>query len=175
MENQGANPMKQIQLEKVVINMGIGSEENMFQNAKMLLEKLTSHKPVATKARKRAPEFKIRKGQIIGAMVTLRRDEARSMLKRALEAVDNTVKESSIAGNSLSFGVSEYIYFSGIKYDPKIGMFGVNVNATFARRGKRVERRKRKTGAVGMKHSQVMRDEIVDYIGKNFNAKISGG
>lgn len=169
---EGTNPMREIYLEKVVLNMGIGSEENTFQNARMLLERITSHKPVATKAKKRAPEFKIRKGQIIGAMVTLRRKEAYEMLKKALQAVDLTIKESCIAKNSLSFGVSEYIYFSGIKYDPKIGMFGVNVNASFARKGRRVERRKRKASVSGASHSEIPREEIANYIEKNFNAKL---
>lgn len=168
-----ANPMREIQLEKVVLNMGIGSDENQLPNAKALLQKLTGHTPVATYARKRAPEFKIRKGQAIGAMVTLRKGEAREMLRRALDAIDNAVKESAVANNTLSFGVSEYIYFSGIKYDPKIGMFGLNVNASFVRRGRRVEQRRRKASGVGPSHRGIGREEIEQYLDKNFEAKVA--
>ena len=91
---------------------------------------------------RRLPEFGIRKGQTIGAVVTLRKEEAAQFLKKALEANDNIIRPAGIAGNSVNFGVKEYIEFSGVKYDPKIGMLGLNINASFARKGQRVERRK---------------------------------
>ena len=166
------NPMKSIYIDKVVLNIGIGPNEDMYQNAKALLEKLTEHKPIQCLSKKRAPELKIRRGQVIGAMVTLRNDEALNILKRAIEANDGILKKSSIANNSLSFGVKEYIYFSGVKYDPKIGMLGLNVNASFVRKGRRVENRKRKQSKAGPKHKKIANEEIAAYLEKNFAAKV---
>lgn len=168
------NSMKNIYIDKVVLNIGIGNNEDMFQNARALLEKLTGHKPIATVSKKRAPEFKIRKGQIIGAMVTLRNKEAIDMLKRALDANDNVVKSTAIANNTLSFGVREYIYFSGVKYDPKIGMLGLNVNASFTRKGRRVEERRRRQSRIGLKHRKIPNDEIAEYMQKSMGMQIAG-
>lgn len=168
----GANLMESIYIDKVVLNIGIGSNEDLFQNAKMLLEKLSGCKPVKTVSKRRVPELKIRRGQTIGAMVTLRNEDATKMLMKALEANDSVIGSSAISNNSLSFGVKEYIYFSGVKYDPKIGMLGLNVNASFTRKGRRVENRKRKRSKMGIKHKRIPDDSIKAYLEKNFNAKV---
>ncbi len=169
-----SNAMRSISIDKVVLNMGIGSNEEMFQNAKLLLEKLTESKPVPTHSKRRRPELKLRKGQVIGAMITLRNEAAAKMLKRAVDANDGIVKKESISNNSLSFGVKEYIYFQGVKYDPKIGMLGLNVNVSFTRPGRRIELRRRSRSAIGSKHKSIGNDEIAAYMEKNFGAKVGG-
>lgn len=165
--------MENIFIDKVVLNIGIGSNEEMFQNAKLLLEKLTNHKPISAVSKKRLPEFKIRKGQVIGALVTLRGKEATDILKRAIDANDKALKYSSISNNTLSFGVKEYIYFQGVKYDPKIGMLGLNLNASFTRKGRRVEMRRRKESKVGIGHKKIPNDEIATYVEKTFGASVN--
>jgi len=166
------NKMADVYLEKLVLNIGIGQNEQGYNSAKALLEKLTSHTAMPTKAKKRDPSLKIRKGQVIGAMVTLRKDEATEMLRKALDAVNNSIKESAITDNSLSFGIKEYIDFTGIKYDPKIGMLGMNVNATFSRKGKRTALRRRARGFIKKTHAIVGRDEIAKLLADKFNVKI---
>lgn len=166
------NPMREIKLEKLVINIGIGSNDQLITNAKLLIEKLTGRNAVQTTAKKRDPSLGIKRGQVIGAMVTIRKAPAAEMLKRALEANNNTIKERSINDNSLSFGIKEYIDFSGVKYDPKIGMLGMNINVNFARVGKRVESRKRLRSTEDSDHKQVKKEEIINYITKHFAAKV---
>ncbi len=168
-----ANPMQEIHLDKLVLNVGIGSSEEKLDNAKALLKKLTGKESYYTVAKKRFPEFGIRKGQIIGAVVTLRNKAAADFLKNAIDANNNVVFKNSIANNSVNFGVKEYIYFSGVKYDPKIGMLGLNVNASFSRKGVRVEKRKRKSSKVATKHRLIRREELQTYIEKNFGAKVT--
>ncbi|MCL4365011.1 MAG: 50S ribosomal protein L5 [Candidatus Marsarchaeota archaeon] len=170
----GSNIMQNIFIDKVVLNIGIGSNEEMYQNARLLLEKLTDGKPVPNVSKKRRPELKLRKGQVIGAMVTLRNEKASEMLKRAIEANDSIISGRSISNNSLSFGVKEYIYFSGVKYDPKIGMLGLNVNVSFTRPGRRIEERRRSRSAVGRKHKSISSKEITSYVEKSFGAKVEG-
>jgi large subunit ribosomal protein L5 len=162
-----------IHLEKVVLNIGIGATEEKLENAKQLIKKLTGRNAAFTRARKRFPAFGIKQGQTIGAVATLRGAEASEFLKRALEANEGLLTPKSIANNSINFGIKEYIYFTGIKYDPKIGMLGMNVNASFARKGARVERRKIKTGVAGRKHKTLNREELVSYLEKNFKVKVA--
>lgn len=168
------NPMQEkIHLEKVVLNIGIGATEEKLDNAKQLMKKLTGRDAAYTRARKRFPAFGIKQGQTIGAVVTLRGVEASDFLKRALEANEGVLDPRSVANNSINFGIKEYIYFTGIKYDPKIGMLGMNVNASFARKGARVERRKIKTGTAGRKHKTLGKEELTAYLVKNFKVKVA--
>jgi large subunit ribosomal protein L5 len=165
--------MQEIRLNKLVVNIGIGPSDEKLDNAKSLLKKLTGREAAFTKAKKRFPEFGIRKGQVIGVMVTLRDKQAVDFFKNALDANNNAIFNGSIANNSVNFGIKEYIYFSGVKYDPKIGMLGLNVNASFSRKGVRVESRKRKSGRVGVSHRSIGREELQNYIEKNFGAKVT--
>lgn len=166
------NPMQEIRLEKVVLNIGIGANEQLFPNAKALLKKLTGKEAIGTRSKRRDPSLNLTKGKIIGAMVTLRGKDAVELLKRALDANNNVIKGSAVTDNTLNFGINEYIDFSGVKYDAKIGMLGMNVNALFGRKGKRVEVRKRKRSSSDKKHSTVTKEEILDYLAKNFNAGV---
>jgi len=171
-EEKKENPMMQIVLDKVTLNIGIGASEDRYENASAILQRLTNHKPTMAKAKARKPEFGIKKDQVIGAYVTLRKKDAEEMLKEAFDAVDNKIKRSAIAGNSINFGVNEYIYFSGIKYDPKIGMLGLNINATFTRKGKRVEERRRKRGKMSNRHKTIKPEELEKYISQKYGVKI---
>ena len=167
------NSMQDIKLEKLIVNIGIGSNDQLLPNAKALINKLTGRNAVQTVAKKREPSLNIKQGQVIGSMVTLRKAAAVDMLKRALDANNNTIKERSINDNSLSFGIKEYIDFTGVKYDPKIGMLGMNINANFTRRGKRVEQRKRKRNIAGKEHRNVTKQQIIEYMTKNFGASVT--
>lgn len=168
------NKMRSIYLDKVVINIGTGaSSEDAADNARALIKKLTNHEAGYAFSKKRDPELKLRQGQKIGAVATLRKEDAYSLLKRALDANNSQLGENAISRNSVNFGVKEYIYFAGVKYDPKIGILGMNINAAFARKGKRVETRRRKRGSVAVRHRDISRDEILAYLEKNFNIKLA--
>lgn len=167
------NPMRNVRLDKVVVNIGIGSSEDRLDNAKALLKKLTGREATYTVARKRLPEFGIRKGQKIGAIVTLRGKQANDFLKSALDSLGNTLRPTSVVDNSLNFGIREYIEFSGVKYDPKIGMLGLNVNAAFSRRGARIAFRKRARGKPGVKHNTIGREELLEYLTGAFGVKMA--
>ncbi len=84
-EFQYQNPMQVPQLQKIVINIGMGEA---LQNAKALdaaisdLTQITGQKPVITKARKAIAGFKIRQGYPVGCSVTLRRQQMYEFLDR---------------------------------------------------------------------------------------------
>ncbi|MCL4373419.1 MAG: 50S ribosomal protein L5 [Candidatus Marsarchaeota archaeon] len=164
--------MQSIYISKVVLNIGTGSDSNMHDNAVKILQVITNAKPTDGISKKRNPAFKVSKGQKIGALVTLRGKKAIDLLPRLFDAVDNKIGRSSISTNSVNFGIKEYIDISGIKYDPKIGMLGMNVNVAFSRPGMRAALRKRKRARIPAKHSIISADEIKDYIKENFKVEV---
>ena len=165
------NKMRNIRLDKVVVNIGTGNDDQKQANAKRLLEVLTGRKPADEVSRKRIPSFKISPGTKIGAYVTVR-EGTHELAKKLLDAVDNRIKKDSISSNTVSFGMKEYIDISGLKYDPKIGMLGMNVNLSFRRPGMRVAARKLKAGRVARSHSVITEQEIEDYLAREFKVQV---
>jgi large subunit ribosomal protein L5 len=117
--------------------MGVGKAGEPLEKAVQVMELITNQKPVRTKTQKRIPAFDIRPGMAIGCKVTLRGKSAIDFLKRAL-------------GN-FAFGIREHIDLSGMRYDPKLGVYGMNVCVTLEKPGYRVKLRK-KRGNVGNPH-----------------------
>jgi len=157
------NPMRDIRIDKVTLNIGVGEGGEKLQNSSALLDKISGKKAVRTMARVRNPVFKIKKGDPIGTKVTVRKKDAEELLKKALEAVDKKVGSGAFdrEGN-FSFGIKEYIDFPGAKYDPKLGIIGFDVCVTLKRRGERVARRRRARGIIGSKH-RITREEGMEF------------
>jgi large subunit ribosomal protein L5 len=167
------NKMREILINKVTVNIGVGAPGEKLEQAKSLLERLADErKPVETQARRRDPVFKLRKGLPIGTKVTLRGDGAKAFLEKALTAKRKTLKESNFdkQGN-FAFGVHEYIDFPGAKYDPGIPMFGFDVCVSLARRGGRVSARRLRAAKIGNAH-RISREEAMEFMKGSFNVKI---
>jgi large subunit ribosomal protein L5 len=165
-------PMTKPRVSQVVLNIGVGSEGDKLGSAMDLLEKLTGRKPVNTYSKHKIPAWGLRKGLPIGAKVTLRREAASDFLKKALFALDNSIKARNFddVGN-LSFGIEQYVFFEGIKYDPKIGTMGLQLSATIERPGVRIKRRGVKKSKPGKKH-RVSKEESIIFIKKEFNVDV---
>ncbi|MFH1106732.1 MAG: 50S ribosomal protein L5 [Candidatus Micrarchaeota archaeon] len=166
------NTMAAVRLEKVTLNIGTGIAGEKLENAKTLLEKVSGSKAVYTKAKDRNPEFKVRKGDNIGAKVTLRGKKAGEVLKRAFETVEGAIMVSSFDkyGN-VSFGIKEYIDFPGMKYDPKIGMMGFDVCLTLRKPGTRISKRRIARRKLP-KNQKVTTDEAKEFIKNAYGVKI---
>jgi len=165
------NPMREIRIEKVTINMGCGSDREKLERAYKLLQILTNRKPIITKTRKRTT-FGMARNRPIGVKVTLRGKEAEEFLKKVFEAVDNKLKVSQFDefGN-FSIGIKEYIDLPDTKYYPEIGILGMDVCVTLERPGYRVKRRKLKKSKVGKKHI-VTKEEAIEWVKKRFGVEI---
>ena len=161
MAGKKENPMREILIDKVTVNMGVGEPGEGLNNAKKLMETLSESTAVETTAKDRNPTFKLRKGLPIGAKTTLRGKKAMEFLTKALAAKKKVLSESNFdrKGN-FSFGIKEYIDFPGAKYDPGIGMLGFDVCVTLIRRGERVKRRNLKPSRVGKSHLITREDGI---------------
>ena len=162
------NKMHEIEVGKLVINIGTGNDDQRQLSARRLLEIITGRKPADSISKRRLPEFKIVKGKKIGAFVTLRGKEAEPTIKRLFDAVDKRVNLHSISENTVNFGIHEYIDITGVKYDPKVGMMGMHVNISFKRKGGRVAMRKIKRGRIPERHKIVTREEIGTFLEKAF-------
>ncbi len=166
------HPMRRIVIGKVVVNMAVGESGERLANAAKVLEELTGQKPSFRKARKTIKEFGIKRGENIACMVTLRGRRAYEFLKKALEAVNFTIKESSIDRHgNFAFGVREHIHLPGVKYDPSIGIFGFDVIVALERPGYRVARRRRKRSKIGRNH-RVTREEAKEFLEKVLGVKV---
>ncbi len=165
------NVMVKPYIEKLTLNIGVGEAGEALDRAEELLKRLTDRKPIRTKARRRIPTFGIRPGLPIGVKVTLRGQAAKDMLKRLLAARKNKIPKTSFdKTGQVSFGVKEYIDIPGIKYDPDLGMFGLDVSITISKPGFRVARRKRGRARVG-KNQRVTPEEAMALM-RDFGAEL---
>jgi len=166
------NPMRRIIIDKVVVNMGVGESGEKLMKAATILEQLTGQKPSFRKAKRTIREFGIRRGENIACVVTLRGERAYEFLNKAFEAVEYRIRASSIDrfGN-FSFGIEEHIRIPGMKYDPRLGVFGMDVCVSLARPGYRVARRRRKKSKIGKNH-RVTKEEAIRFLEEKFNVKV---
>ncbi len=164
--------MQEVRIEKVTLNIGAGKDQNKLEKGVTLIKSITGIKPVKTKTNKRIMGWGLRPGLPIGCKVTLRKQSAIDIIPRLLNAKDNVLEESQFdAGGNLSFGIPEYIDITGTKYDPKIGVMGLEVCITFGKAGYRVKKRRIKRAKVGKKHA-VTKGEAMEFMKKKFNTQI---
>ncbi len=166
------NRMREIRVEKVVINVGVGKTGEELQKAQKIIEKITQAKAVKTRAKVRQPKWGIRPGLEIGVKVTLRGKKALDFLRKALETKEFTLKESQFDkfGN-FAFGVAEHIELPGVKYEPELGIIGFDVIVALERPGYRVKRRKYKKAKVGKKH-RITKEEAIEFAKEKLGIKV---
>lgn len=166
------NVMEKPRIEKVTLNIGAGKDQTKLSKGVTVLKLLTGIDPVKTKTQLRVPSWGLRPGLPIGCKLTLRKDKAEEILKRLLDAKDKKLLSSNFdrAGN-VSFGISEYIDIPGTKYDPKIGVLGLQVCVTLEKPGYRVKRRRIMPRKVPKKH-MVSKEEAMSFMSNNFNVKL---
>ena len=167
------NPMRRILVGKVVVNIGVGKSGEAIERGKRVLEQVTGQTPSQRRAKKSVRDFGIHKGEPIGVAVTVRGAGTRDLIEKLLVAREKKLAESCFdSRGSVSFGVKEHIEIPGIRYDPTIGILGMNVSALLERPGYRVSRRGRRVSRVGKSHV-VTKEEAIDYFKQNFGVTVS--
>ncbi|MDD3083901.1 MAG: 50S ribosomal protein L5 [Candidatus ainarchaeum sp.] len=156
--------MQKISIEKVVINMGVGSDADKMKRGEQIMKLITGRKVIKTHGKKRIPDWGVRPGVQLGLKITLRGNKAMEFLKEAFKAKDNKIKAKSFdkEGN-FGFGVREHIELPGIKYDPKLGILGFDVLVTLKKIGYRVKVRKIKRKKIG-KNQRVTKEEAINFV-----------
>jgi large subunit ribosomal protein L5 len=131
------NPMQVPQLEKVVLNMGVGEavgDSKKVNSAAHDLGLIAGQKPVITKARKSIATFKLREGMPIGAKVTLRKSQMYEFLDRLVNIALPRVRDfrglnaKSFDGRgNYSLGIKEHIIFPEVNYDQVEQIWGMDI------------------------------------------------
>jgi|TARA_Y100000310_G_scaffold97157_2_gene94817 large subunit ribosomal protein L5 len=158
------NPMQEIRIEKITLNIGAGAEPARVEKGVKLLSTISGMKAVEARAKKRIATWKIRPGLGIGARVTIRRN-TEDLLKRLLKANDMIISSRKFNENGFSFGINEYINIPEVKYDPKIGIIGLNVSVTLKRPGFRVKKRKLAPAKISSSH-RITKENAIEFVEK---------
>jgi len=164
--------MMEIKLQKAVVNIGVGDAGERLLKAEKVLKMVTGKKPVRTIAKTTNRDLGVRKGMQIGCKVTLRGTEAEEFVKKAFWIRENRIAAYSFdpEGN-FSFGITDYTDFPGMKYDPEIGIFGLDVSVALGRPGRRVSIRRIMRRRVP-KHHRITRKEGHNYVKSKFGVEV---
>jgi len=167
------NPtMRQIRVEKLTLNIGAGKEQAVLEKGVVLLKNITGLSPVKTITQKRIANWGLRPGLPIGCKITFRKEKAKELAKRLLLAKNNSLSKNNFDDyGNVSFGIHEYIDIPDVKYDPKIGIMGLQASITLQRPGFRIKRRKIMKRTLPRDHS-IARAEAIQFMKDNFEIKI---
>lgn len=166
------NPMRKIHIGKVVVNISTGQSGEPLNKAMTVLENLTGQRPAPRRAKQTIRSFGIRRNEPIACVVTLRKERAVEFLRKAFRAVGNRINSRSFdkQGN-FAFGIREHIDLPGTRYDPNLGITGMDIAVNVERPGYRVRRRKRMKSRVGSSH-RVSKNESINFIREKFGVEV---
>lgn len=166
------NLMREIRIEKVILNIGVGESGDKLAKAERVLGGITGRKPARTQAKRTIREWGVKQGESIGCKVTLRGEGAAKILKRLFDAVERRLSEKCFDGKgNFAFGVKEHIDIPGVSYDPEIGIFGIDVCVTLQRPGYRIRRRRRRPKAIPKRHC-IVKGEAINFITEKFGVQV---
>ena len=164
---------RDILVRKVIVNITTGASGEPLDKAMTLLQSITGQKSTARRAKQTIRDWGIRKGEPIACLVTLRGDNATEFLKKGFTAVRNRIHPKSFdrTGN-FAFGIKEHIDIPGQRYDPNLGIIGMDVMVNLERQGYRVKRRRRARARVGHSH-RITKEEAMEYVKSSFGIEVS--
>lgn len=155
----------------VSTDISVGESGDRLTRASKVLEQLTGQTPVTSKARYTVRQFGIRRNEKIAVHVTIRGPKAEEILERGLKVKEYELRRRNFSetGN-FGFGIQEHIDL-GARYDPTIGIFGMDFYAVMGRPGGRVAKRKIKRARIGIKH-KVTKDDTMGWFKSRFEGII---
>ena len=159
-------------IEKVTINIGVGEAGERLNKAESVLKNITGHKPIQTLAKITSKEWGLRKRMPIGCKVTLRKKDAISLLTEALKTRENRIADYAFDNEgNLSFGMPDHTLFKNQRYDPNIGIFGMDVCVTMEKPGYPIKRRRIKRKKIPHRH-KVTKEETTRFFSEKFNVEV---
>jgi len=145
-------PMRKIRIEKLIVNICVGESGDKLTKAARVLKELTEQEPVYSVARLTVRTFGIRRNEKIAVHVTVRGKKAEEILDKGLQVLEYELKDRNFsATGNFGFGIQEHIDL-GLKYDPGMGIYGMDFYIVLSRPGFRVSKRKRCRAKIGVQH-----------------------
>ncbi len=171
-KNTSKNSKIQPHIAKITVNIGVGEAGEKLQKAETVLQKITGQKPIQTLSKTTNKDWALRKQMPIGCKVTLRKEKAKHFLTEALKTRENKIADYSFddQGN-FSFGIPDHTLFEGQRYDPNIGIFGMDINITMEKPGYRIKHRRIDRRHIPARF-QLNRMETIEYIQKTFKVEV---
>jgi large subunit ribosomal protein L5 len=159
-------------LAKVTVNIGVGEAGEKLKKAELVLEGVTKQKPIQTLSKTTNKDWGIRKFMPIGCKVTLRKKAAETFLTNALKIRENKIAEYSFddQGN-FSFGIPDHTLFEGQRYDPSVGIFGMDISVTIEKPGYRIKYRRIDRRKIPQRH-QLTKEETMKFITEAFHVEV---
>lgn len=159
-------------IAKVTVNIGVGEAGEKLKKAEAVLEGVTKQKPVQTLSKTTNKDWGLRKFMPIGCKVTLRKKAAETFLANALKIRENKIAEYTFddQGN-FSFGVPDHTLFEGQKYDPSIGIFGMDICVTVEKPGYRIKHRRVDRRKIPQRHG-LNKEDTMKFITETFNVEV---
>ena len=159
-------------IEKITVNIGVGEAGERLEKAKSVLSDITGHKPVQTLSKITSKDWSLRKRMPIGCKVALRKKDAEKFLKEALITRENKIAEYAFDNEgNISFGIPDHTSFKSQKYNPNIGIFGMDVSITMEKIGYRIKRRRLLQRKIPNKH-KVKKDETIKFFKEKFEVEV---
>jgi len=145
-------PMRAIYIEKLIVNICVGESGDKLTKAGRVLQELTDQEPVFSVARLTVRTFGIRRNEKIACHVTVRGEKAEEILNKGLQVHEYELKDRNFSSTgNFGFGIQEHIDL-GLKYDPTVGIYGMDFYVVLGRPGFRVSRKKKDASRVGVSH-----------------------
>ena len=158
------NKMRKPKVASLILHCSVGESGEALERVKKIIESIGEMKTIETRAKRTFREFGIRKSEPIGALVTIREQKKiKALMPRLLDVKDNKVSKRSFDNEgNFGFGIREHIDIPGTKYDPNLGVTGLDVLIKLERPGFRVKRRFRAPKKIPMRH-RISKEEAIAF------------